>query len=114
MRQSTMTGAMPTGMASVRFTSGEDGKPEGLVFTRKANDRRLNAMAEDVVGGIALHPLPAGMDAGQVFIANIAVESDGKALDRDMAILRDEARKQDRIAAGSARPIAFNVSASAR
>jgi hypothetical protein len=114
IRQSTMTGSVPTGMASVRFTSGKNGKPEGIEFTRKAGNRRLNSMAKDVVEGITLHPLPAGMDGSQVFIANIVVASDDRALDRDLAILRDEAQRQNRMAAGANRPIAFNVSANAR
>jgi hypothetical protein len=114
IRQSTMTGSVPTGMASIRFTSGENGKPEGIEFTRKAGDRRLNSMAKDVVEEMTLYPLPAGMDGAQVFIANIVVASDDKSLDRDLAALRDEAQRQNRMAAGAARPIAFNVSASAR
>lgn len=115
MRRSVMTGSMPTGLASVRFTCSDTGKPEGIKLTRKSGNRRLNAMAKEVVADIkTLHPLPAGIGADQVFVANIAVEIDDKALDRDLATLRDDAQRRNRMAAGAALPIAFNVSANLR
>lgn len=115
IRQSTMTGSVPTGMASVRFTSGENGKPEGIELTRKAGDRRLNAMAKEAVAHIeTLHPLPAGMDAGQVFVANIVVATDDDTFDRDLATLRAETQRQNRMAAGAVHAITFNVSANLR
>lgn len=111
MRQSMVAGAIPTGMASVRFRCSDSGQPTAVELTRKSSNRRLNNIAREVVAGIkTLHPLPLGVTADQVFVANVVVASDQKQYDRNMAILRDEARRTN--AAGmTPQAIAFNVSA---
>lgn len=109
------TGGTPTGLASVRFRCSETGEPTAVELIRRSGDYRLNSMAKSVVADIkTLHPLPAGVGPDQVFVANILIASDQKDYDRKMAMLSNEARQQSRMAAGSSRPIAFNVSANAR
>lgn len=105
----------PTGLASVRFHNSQTGEPTAIELIRRSGNSRLNSMAKSVVADIkTLHPLPAGVGPDQVFVANILVAADQQAYDRDMATLRDEAQRHNRMAAGAARPIAINVSANAR
>jgi hypothetical protein len=112
--QAMITGSIPTGLATVQFHCSENGKPTAIELTRRSGDLRMNNMAKEAVGGIkTLHPLPAGVAADQVFVANILVASDVKEQQRYMATLRDEGKRQSAMASGSARPIAFNVSVNA-
>ena len=109
------TGGAPIGLASVRFRCSETGKPTEIELIRRSGDYRLNSMAKSVVADVkTLHPLPAGVGPDQVFVANILVASDQQDYDQKLAMLRDETRRQTRMAAGTHHPIAFNVSANAR
>lgn len=101
-----MRGDVPTGLASVRFTCSETGEPANIELIRRSGDQRMNSLAKSVVGDIkSLHPLPSGVGEGQVFVANVLVAADQKAYDRDMAKLRDEAQRQNRVAMNGAHPI---------
>lgn len=109
----SMKGGTPHGLASVRFRCSESGEPTAIELTRKSSDRRLNALARNVVADIkTLHPLPLGVTADQLFVANVLVASDQEEYDRHMATLRNEMRSRPNMAGKAPQPIALNAGVS--
>jgi len=110
IRKYRMTGPSPTGVASVRFLCSETGEPTAVELTRRSTNRQLNNIAKSAVAGIkTLHPLPLGVGADQVFVANIVVASDDSEHARHMTALRNEQQNQPTMAGRNLQPIALSV-----
>jgi periplasmic protein TonB len=111
IQRSMMKGSIPTGSASVRFRCSENGEPTAIEVMDKSGDWRMKSIAKGAVADIkTLHPLPAGLSADQVFVANIVVATGEEDQARYMADLRDKAQSRTSMAGSSLQPIAFNVS----
>lgn len=100
----------PSGIVSVTFKCGEDGKPVAVALTRDSGNRALDRAALRAVSSItSLHPLPAGLTHRQNFQANVVFATDPYDLDQHLAALRREQSRHDaRVAAGES-VIALNV-----
>lgn len=110
MRKYRMRGQTPTGVASVRFLCSDAGQPTAVELTNRSTNRQLNNVARSAVSGIkTLHPLPLGVSAGQVFVANIVVAADEAEYTRHMATLRNQQQKAPAMAGSGLPPIAVNV-----
>lgn len=80
-----------TGIVSVRFRCGEDGKPSDVVLSRRSGANRLDRSALRAVAAInSLHPLPSGLSAGQKIQANIFFADDEDMFKRQIKQLRRE------------------------
>ena len=99
-----MTGWEPgTGIVSVRFKRGEDGKPSDVVLSRRSGVGRLDRSALRAVAAInSLDPLPLGLSTGQKIQANIFFTDDEDMFKRQIEQLRRETSAD--LAAGKGDP----------
>ena len=95
-----------TGIVSVRFKRGEDGKPSDVVLSRRSGVGRLDRSALRAVAAInSLDPLPSGLSTGQKIQANIFIADDSVSEDvfkRQIEQLRRETSAN--LAAGKGDP----------
>ena len=72
-----ISGPNGNGYAMVRFTAGSDGRPANVSIYRASGDFDSKRAALRAVKQIkSLRPLPAELDDGQQFLANIVIASD--------------------------------------
>lgn len=95
-----------TGIVSVRFKCGEDGKPSDVVLSRRSGVGQLDRSALRAVAAInSLNPLPSGLSTGQNIQANIFFANDSVSEDvfkRQIEQLRRETSAN--LAAGKGDP----------
>ena len=92
-----------TGIVSVRFQCGEDGKPSDVVLSRQSGVGRLDRSALRAVAALrSLHPLPVGMRTGQKVQANIFFSDDEYMFKRQLKQLSRESSAE--LAAGKRDP----------
>ena len=92
-----------TGIVSVRFKRGEDGKPSDVVLSRRSGVGRLDRSALRAVAAInSLDPLPLGLSTGQKIQANIFFTDDEDMFKRQIEQLRRETSAN--LAAGKGDP----------
>lgn len=92
-----------TGIVSVRFKRGEDGKPSDVVLSRRSGVGRLDRSALRAVAAInSLDPLPLGLSTGQKIQANIFFADDEDMFKRQIEQLRRETSAN--LAAGKGDP----------
>ena len=92
-----------TGIVSVRFKCGEDGKPSDVVLSRRSGVGRLDRSALRAVAAInSLDPLPLGLSTGQKIQANIFFADDEDMFKRQIEQLRRETSAN--LAAGKGDP----------
>lgn len=108
-----MGGELPaTGIAAVRFQCSPDGRPAGLVLSRKSGTHALDREAMRAIGAIkTLHPMPAGLRPDQRFEANILFAASMADYDQQIDRLRHEAARRNAWFKGDAPVIALNVGA---
>jgi TonB family protein len=96
MRYPRMLGPtrLPDGLVEVRFECSEDGSPSKVALLNTSGSRRLDAAGVAAVERVrSLHPLPRGIDHGQVYKAQLLfVTDDGSGRWRnEAAALRGKA-----------------------
>jgi TonB family protein len=103
------------GIVRVRFLCSEDGRPSGVAVAQSSGFHELDDAAMRAVRGIrSLHPLPEGLTHDQRYQAVVLFATNQASYDRQVAALRNEARRQ-LVSTGSASPdIAITVALPAR
>lgn len=85
-----------SGIVTVRFQCGEDGRPTALTLNRKSGSGALNRAAMRAVSHIkTLHPLPAGLKPTQVYEAHILFARSEEEYRRQIVMLRKEAERRN-------------------
>ncbi len=96
------------GLVQVQFECDQNGQPANVTFYRKSDDPRANRLAREAVSKIkSLHPLPAGVEKNQVFMANIILAD----TNLQFAELSDQLKRSEaeRIAASAGKPKVFAI-----
>ena len=84
-----------TGVTSVRFTAGEDGRADNIVTYRRSGSSSLDRAARRAVSRLtSLAPLPMGASEGQLIQANIVYAKSERHADRlTRQLAREEAQR---------------------
>ncbi len=82
-----------SGIVSVSFRADGANRPTALTVTRKSGDRRLDRAAMLSITRLGTLPaMPDGFRSGQRFVANLLFAANYADYDRQVALLRKEAR----------------------
>ena len=100
-----------SGLVSVRFHCGPDGRPTALTITRHSGIHELDNAALRAIGKLdSLYPLPDEMVTGRSVRADIVIAQDQITLDRLSAKLDRERRALARSGANHSADLALTVS----
>jgi len=100
-----------SGLVSVRFHCGPDGRPTALTITRRSGIREIDNAALRAIGKLnSLHPLPDEMTTGRSVRADIVFAQDQITLDRLSAKLNQERRAFARSGTDHSADLALTVS----
>lgn len=103
-----------TGLVSIKFHCGEDGRPAAVTLFRKSGSHYLDSAAMYAVSRIkTLHPMPASFRTGQTFVANILFATDWADYDSQMTALRKEALQRNARYSDDGQAIALTIGAGA-
>jgi protein TonB len=98
------------GLVRVNFRCSEDGTPSAVALASSSGHRDLDRAALRVVSNIpTLHPLPQGITHDQRFAALILFANDQLSYNRQMAVLREDAARENASRTGVRTPLAMTI-----
>lgn len=98
------------GVVRVNFRCSEDGTPSEVALANSSGHGDLDRAALRAVRGIStLHPLPQGIPHDQRFAALILFANDQLSYNRQMAVLRENAARENASLAAGRTPLAMTI-----